>query len=328
MQRWTGRDVGPHRQAGQRVQRTARERLHPGSGHVGASDGRFQLGLPLQFANQPNTTRTGGVIKDGFDSSGSAITIEIFDPATDLVVDSDAAVTLVAAQNPAGGTLSGGSVNATAGTATFPALSLDRPGPYTLQASSPAASNTPTSNQFMVSDTLETCSGPGCSFTLPEGSNTYTTTPKRGSNGATFAASLNLPGLRISCDFAPFNYPDLRQPNAVWYVYDDGNTAAGKTNVIVINKAIVQITPENGASAYRVCYSSPDPFEARGGSQAPEDPWVDGPSAYFGVTWYTGLLPDCAKKNPVAPCVVSWTGSSGGDRIGTFLTPPGDPGYR
>lgn len=282
----------------------------------------------LRFANQPNTTRTGGVIKDGFDSSGSAITVEIFDPATGLVVDSDAAVTLVTAQNPAGGTLTGGSVNATGGTATFPALSLDRPGPYTLQASSPAASNTPTSNQFMVSDTLETCSGPGCSFTLPEGSNSYTTTPKRGSSGATFAASLNLPGLRISCDFDPFFYPESRQPNSVWYVYADGNTSSGKTNVIVIDKAIVQVTPENGASAYRVCYSSPDPFQARGGSPAPLDPWADGPRAYFGADWYTGLLPDCAKKNPVAPCVVSWTGTSGGNRIGTFLTPPGDPGYR
>jgi len=45
------------------------------------------------------------------------------------------------------------------------------------------------------------------------------------------------------------------------------------------------------------------------------------------VNWYTGLLPDCAKKNPVPPCVVKWVGS-GPDRVGTFLTPPGDPGFR
>ncbi len=289
----------------------------------------------LRFANQPNTTRTGALIKDGFGSSGNTIKVEIYDPGTGLVVDSDAAVTLTADSNPAGGTLSGGSVNASSGVASFPALSLDKPGPYTLKASSPAASNTPVSGQFMVSDTVATCSGNGCSFTVPGGDNTYTTTPKRGSNGATFATSLNLPGLRVSCDFGPFDYPDSRQPNSVWYVYDDGNTGSGKTNVIIIDKAVVQATSENGASFYRVCYTSPDAFTDRTGQPAPADPWTTpnaagqvGPSVYFGTTWYTGLLPDCAKKNPVAPCVVSWTGDSGGNRMGTFLTPPGDPGYR
>lgn len=288
----------------------------------------------LRFANQPTTTRTAATITDGFASSGDPIAVEIYDPATGAVVDSDATVTLAPEQNPAGGTLSGGSADAVAGTATFPALSLDRPGPYTLKASSPAAVNEPVSDLFMVSDTVETCSGPGCSFNVPQGPNSYTTTPDRGANGATFAASLNLPGLRISCDFAPFSYPDSRQPNAVWYVYDDGNTASGKTNVIVIDKAIVQATPENGASFYRVCYTSPIPFTSRTGDPAPPDPWTTpdggqvGPSVYFGTTWYTGLLPDCDKKRPVAPCVVSWTGDSGGNRLGTFLTPPGDPGYR
>lgn len=286
----------------------------------------------LVFTNQPNTTRTGSLIKDGFDSTGNAVKVEIRDPITDAVVISGAAVTLSPAHNPAGGALVGGAVNAINGVATFPALSLNRPGPYTLQASSPAASNTPVSEQFMVSDTIETCSGTGCSFPLAQGANTYTTTPKRGTSGATYVASINLPGLRISCDFAPFDYPDSRQPNSVWYVYDDGNTASVKTNVIVIDKTIVQETAENGASFYRVCYTSPVPFAARNGALAPVDPWPDGPNAYFGTTaetqWYTGLLPDCSGKNPVAPCVLSWTGTGAGNRVGTFLTPAGDPGYK
>lgn len=284
----------------------------------------------LRFANQPDTTKTGAIIKDGFASSGAAIRVEIYDPFTGLTVNSDAPVTLNTSYNPAGGALSGGGpVNASAGVATFDALSINRAGPYKLRASAPsAASNTPDSGQFMVSDTVTTCSGAGCSFTLPEGQSSYTTTPKKGTSGATYVASLNLSGLRISCDFAPFNYPDSRQPNAVWYVYDDGNSSSVKTNVIVIDKVIVQETPENGASAYRVCYSSPDPFTDRTGQPAPADPWPNGPSVYFGQTWYTGLLPDCKGKNPVAPCVVSWTGDSAGNRVGTFLTPPGDPSYR
>jgi hypothetical protein len=107
--------------------------------------------------------------------------------------------------------------------------------------------------------------------------------------------------------------------------------------VIVIDKSIVQVTPENGASKYRVCYSSPDRFRDRTGSMAQPDPgaWntsvpgTVGPSVYFGETWYTGLLPDCAsKKNPVLPCSLGFVGNSAGDRVGTFLTPPGDPSYR
>ena len=244
------------------------------------------------------------------------------------MVNSDAAVNLATHFNSSGGVLTGGGpVNAVAGVATFASLSLDKPGPYTLRASSVAASNTPDSDQFMVSDTLSTCSGTGCSFTVNQDTNTYTTTPKKGANGATYVNTVNLPGLNVSCE-AAYGYADSRQPNVVWYSYNDGNTNSAKTNVIVINKSIVQITANNGTSFYRVCYSSPVQFTDRNGQPAPIDSSANGPSTYFGTTWYTGLLPDCAKKNPVAPCVVSWTGDNAGNRVGTFLTPPGDPSYR
>ena len=281
----------------------------------------------LVFVNQPNTTKTNGLIKDGYNSTGSPISVKIVDRNSGATVDTDATVTLSLAYNPAGGSLSNGSVAAVSGVATFPALAIDTPGPYRLAASSAVASNNPVTVQFMVSNVVDECSGLGCTFTQTQAGNSYTVTPKTGKAGADFAATLNLSGLNISCDFAPYNYPDSRQPNTVWYVYDDGSSSA-KTNVIVIDKAVVQITPENGASKYRVCYASPAPFKDRFGNDAPADTSPSGPSAYFGATWYMGLLPDCAKKNPVAPCVVSWVASSTGQRIGTFLTPPGDPGFR
>ena len=291
----------------------------------------------LRFANQPNTTATGNTIKTGYDSTGDGIKVEIYDPGTGLTVDSNAMVTLTLGYSPAGGTLSGGGATAAAaGVATFSGLSINVAGPYKLRASSPAASNTPNSTQFMVSDTVDTCQGAGCSFTEDQAANNYTLTPKNGADGAKYVATLNLPGLKISCQFDPYNYSDLRQPNTVWYTYDDGSTASLKTNVIVIDKGIVQVTPENGASKYRVCYSSPVRFKDRLGNDAPADPWTSpdgngnvGPSTYFGQTWYTGILPDCgSKKVPPAPCVISWTGDSAGNRIGTFVTPPGDPSYR
>jgi hypothetical protein len=283
----------------------------------------------LRFANQPDTTETNLLIKDGYDSTGNAIRVEIYDPNTGQTVNSNAAVTLILGFNPAGGTLTGGAATAVAGVATFPSLSINRPGPYKLLASSPVAAESELSDQFMVSNTVTACTGTGCFFREIQGGNSYTTTPKNGIAGSGYATTLNLPGLRVSCDFAPFFYSDARQPNSVWYVYDDGGSSI-KTNVIVISKSIVQITPENGSSKYRVCYSSPEPFIDRTGNLAQPDPWSDGPSAYFGETWYTGLLPDCGKKNPEskAPCSLSWVASSSGDRVGTFLTPPGDPSYR
>jgi hypothetical protein len=279
----------------------------------------------LRFANQPNTTETGALIRDGHDGTGDPVKVEIYDPVTGLTVSSTAAVTLTLQSNPAGGTLSGGSVNAVGGVAKFPSLSIGTPGPYTLKASSPAASNTPVSDEFNVANNVATCVGTGCSFTDAQAQNSYKTKPQQGAAGATWASTLNLPGLKVSCDFAPFDYPDARQPNAVWYVYDDGETDSAKVNTIVIDKAIVQETPENGTSKYRVCYSSPDPFKDRTGQWAQPDPWSNGPSAYFGGTWFTGLLPECS--DGVAPCVLKWTAKNG-DRIGTFLTPPGDPNYR
>ena len=281
----------------------------------------------LRFVNQPRTAGTGRPTRDGHDSTGEAIRVEIYDPATNRTVDTDADVTLTLGLGSARGKLIGGTAKAVAGVATFPDLSIDTPGLYTLKAGSATDSDTPLSDGFMVADTVATCDGPGCSFRETREPHTYTATPEQGSAGARWASSVNLPGVRISCDFAPFDYPDERQPNTIWYSYDDGDTRSPKTIVIVIDKAIVDQTPDNGTSDYRVGYSSPVPFTDRTGEPAKPDPWDDGPSAYFGTTWFTGLLPDCDRNDPVAPCVLGWT-DDGGNRVGTFLAPPGDPSFR
>ena len=281
----------------------------------------------LVFVNQPNTTKTGAAITDAYNGSGGPIQVKIVDRDSGATVETNATVTLSLAFSPSGGSLSNRSVAAVSGVATFSGLSIGTPGPYKLRASSSVASNDPVSDQFLVSDIVTECGSTTCSFTQRQGGNSYTVTPKKGTVGADYVTTLNLPGLNISCEFAPYNYLASRQPNTVWYVYDDGGDQA-KTNVIVIDKSVVQITPENGTSKYRVCYASPEGFKDRFGNDAPADTSPNGPSAYFGTTWYMGLLPDCAKKNPVAPCVVSWTANSAGQRVGTFLTPPGDPSYR
>ena len=290
----------------------------------------------LAFVNQPNTTQTNATIKSGYDSTGDSIKVEIRDPDTGLPVRTNAQVTLTIVSNPSGGTLTGGGpVSASNGTATFGSLSINKAGIYTLRASSAVASNTPTTSTFMVADSVDKCASVGCTFTESQGKNAYTVDPVTGTDGATYAAALNIANLKISCDFSPYNYPESRQPNGVWFNYEDGSTSSDKIVTIRISKAIVQQTAENGASFYRVCFSSPLRFKDRNGVDAPSDPWTTpdvngkvGPSTYFGTTWYTGLLPDCGAVSDVAPCVISWTGTSGGDRLGTFRAPAGDPIYR
>jgi hypothetical protein len=281
----------------------------------------------LRFANQPNTTGPGQPIRDGHGSTGDAIRVEIYDPITNQTVDTDAAVTLSLGSTAERGNLIGGEAKAVNGVATFPDLAIDMPGAFVLEASSTATGDTPVSRGFMVAETVATCDGPDCRFEETRDKHRYTTTPVQTSTGAAWASSVNLPGVRISADFDPFDYPDTRQPNAVWYSYDDGDTASPKINEIVIDRAVVDNTPNNDPGDYRVCYSSPVPFIDRTGELARPDPWDDGPSAYFGTTWFTGLLPDCDPNDPVAPCVLKWT-DDGGNRVGTFLTPPGDPSYR
>ncbi len=281
----------------------------------------------LRFANQPKTTGTGRPTRDGHNSDGDPIRVEFYDPATDRTIDSDADVTLTLELGSGRGKLVGGTAKAVGGVATFADLSIDTPGLYTLRASSDGDKDTPVSHGFMVADTVETCDGPDCSFTETAGGHTYTTTPQKSRVGARWASSVNLPGVRVSSDFDPFGYPDARQPNAIWYSYDDGDTRSAKTVEIFIHKSLVDQTDHNDPSEYRVTYSSPVPFTDRTGDMAKPDPWDDGPSTYFGTTWFTGLLPDCDPHDPVAPCVMKWA-DDGGNRVATVLTPPGDPFIR
>ena len=150
-----------------------------------------------------------------------------------------------------------------------------------------AAANASLSNLFVVADQVTTCSGVSCSFSLSSGGNSYLTDPATGTKGASYVASLNLGGLRVSCDFAPYNYPDGRQPNAVFFDYQDGGVNSVKTIQIRIGKRTVQETAENGAAHYRVCFSAPYPFSDINGNPAPADPWNHKPSSrYCGARTY------------------------------------------
>ena len=151
----------------------------------------------LRFANQPSTTRTGWPVRDGHHSIGDPVRVEIFDTGTNAIVDTDAAVALTLRSNAGQGKLVGGVARAVGGAATFPDLSIDTPGFYTLEASSPAADDTPVSEPFIVADGVAICDGPGWSFTETRDGQTFTTRPEQASAGARWATSVNLPGVRV-----------------------------------------------------------------------------------------------------------------------------------
>jgi Domain of unknown function DUF11 len=89
------------------------------------------------------------------------------------------------------------------------------------------------------------------------------------------------------------------------------------TVTIRINKSLVKSSGHPGASSWQICYASTTPFKAVPDTSQ-QNVTIGGNSGYF-----TGLLPDCTKKQG-APCVQSRTKNKAGDVLVTFLA-LGDP---
>ena len=85
-----------------------------------------------------------------------------------------------------------------------------------------------------------------------------------------------------------------------------------------IDKSLVSSSGHPGASSWEICYASTVQFPALTGTS--------GTTTINGVTYNTGLLPDCPNTNPQqsAPCVQMRNKNNAGDVIVTFLA-SGDP---
>src|SRR5712691_883537 len=98
----------------------------------------------LGFTQQPQTTQAGATLTP-------PVQVAALDASEQVVQGFTGAITLALGANPGGGTLSGGApVNAVNGVATFPALSIDKPGTaYTLRATASGLTDA-TSSAFNV----------------------------------------------------------------------------------------------------------------------------------------------------------------------------------
>ena len=205
------------------------------------------------------------------------------------------------------------------GVATFPGLSIDTPGPYTLQGGQPrGGERAPDRRTVRWCPTRSTRAGSQLHLHRDAAAgNSYTTIPKQGTAGGVGNVAQPDQGLKVSCDFAPFNYPDASASRTrSGTSTTTGDSGSVKTNVIFIEKEFVQITSDNGTSKYRVCYSLAGPIQGPHRQLGPEpDPWrrrLRAPTS--GRRGSRVCFRTAANKKPVEPCSVGWTGT-GGNRI-------------
>ena len=87
------------------------------------------------------------------------------------------------------------------------------------------------------------------------------------------------------------------------------------TVTLQIDKAAVLTSGRTGAAQWQICYASQQQFSSL--------PNTSGTAVIGGVSYQTGLLPDCS-KNQGAPCVKARNKTMAGDVVITFLA-SGDP---
>lgn len=293
------------------------------------------------------------ILSAGLPGAGLGVKVGLYGLADSsfVTVPQSVSLSLSGGSGPLGGT---SSAPTTDGTATFTGLTVGSEGTsYALVASS-ANSSSDTSNTFAVVSILQPCdpnkSTCTVDFAPSNGDSRSSITAYNPTAGSYYAGGTNPAGLTISCAFSPFDYADDYDPNTTVYTYTGPGS---KTVVLTIDKSWVQQTPNNGTSFYQVCYAAPTTFDTRIVTGYDSAGAYDGVGTYavpilastdpahpnaannagnnatdlFGTTWYVGTLPACADVGNVAPCLQSKAGT-GGNRVLTFITPPGDPGYK
>jgi hypothetical protein len=282
--------------------------------------------LAFTSDGQPNGTAVSpAVITSGFGSSGGPVKVAVLDASGQPIANPAAtgpvtvAVAITPDSNPGSGNLLGTTtVQASGGVASFSNLSIDHSGiGYRLTATATAApgqviSASDPSNYFTIFGSLKPCPGSGaaCSASLSTKTTTGTvTTSSVTSTNPLLAAGIG--GAGYSCA----TYQSFSDPFS-FDVFSAGVAQPGAqfSASLNISKSTVQSSGRTRAADWQLCYASTTSFTAQ--------PGTTGTAVIGGVTFNTGLLPDCSSIQG-APCVVARTKGSGGVMI-TFLA-SGDP---
>ncbi|HEY2640787.1 MAG TPA: hypothetical protein VGI66_13015 [Streptosporangiaceae bacterium] len=265
----------------------------------------------LAFLKQPNGTAVGAPITTEVGPGGSPVSVEVLDGAGHLLTTSTAAVTVAIGSNPGSGTLSGTTtVDASAGVASFPDLSINQTGTgYSLVATSTGITSA-TSTYFDIWGVLQSCSGSACSGSpVPTKTTSGTVTTSSATSGQFLGVALG--GVSFSCGSSyqpvsdPLSFDVLSQSGAA-------DSSAQFAVSLQVSKQVVQSSGHPGASSWQICFGSNVPFPVLPGTTA-------GTTTIGGVTYQTGLLPDCNNTQTNAPCVQARTKDGAGNVIVTFL---------
>jgi hypothetical protein len=270
----------------------------------------------LAFTGQPASTAVNTVITtSAFDPQGGPVTVEVLDGSDQLDTASSAEVSVAIAPNSGPGTLSGTvMVRASGGIASFPDLSINQPGGYTFIATSPGipSGTTATSNTFtIIFGSSQPCSSSTCSASASSATTSGTVTASSAAAGDFIAASMG--GVSYSCG-------GTYKPVSDVFGFAIFSAAGGPLSIpltvtLNIDKSLVQSSGHPGASSWQICYASTSKFASL--------PNTSGSATIGGVTYNTGLLPDCSGTQG-APCVQHRNKGNAGNVIVTFLA-SGDP---
>jgi hypothetical protein len=275
-------------------------------------------GCALRFVSgrQPAAARVGETISSlAYQPAGPSVQVEVVDGSGNRFTSATASITMTLGPSVGLGALHGTvTVSASAGVASFANLSIDKPGTYTLRASSAGLASA-TSNAFRVDQVAVACvEDVTCSATLANGTTTFDVTAP--GNAGTDAGVLILDnGIGVPIDCA--GYDEL---TAVPTVIDGPNRA--KTVTSTIDKRTMNASPNNGVSFLQMCFGAPYAFATRPGT-TPTGFDTNGDSI---DDFFYGLLPDCG----TAPCVSSRNKTKAGDGVIVTQAPAGsqDPAYR
>ncbi|HEU5034975.1 MAG TPA: hypothetical protein VFT62_09500 [Mycobacteriales bacterium] len=256
----------------------------------------------LAFTVQPTSTTIGTPFSP-------TVEVAAEDAANNVVTSFSGQVQLSVANQPpdsATPTTLPRSVDAVNGVATFSGLALDAAGyGWTLSASVPGSTSIAgaTSNAFDITQALVNCAAGQTCKTPTEGDSSISQAQVTTQSGGADVVSLTV-GSGVVPPACAEDAPGFGQPAR----YDTQATDRTITITLRLDKSQVEVSTDNGASKYSICYEAKQQF-AR---SAP-----DGEQ-------YSGLLAPCSASNP-APCVQKLSKNGKGDEVAVISALPGDP---
>ncbi len=272
----------------------------------------------LAFTGEPAETAVNSNILTGFNSTGSPLAVQLRDANKAALNPADFSagntpVTVSIQANPGGGTLSGSTtVTSSNGVADFGNLQINKAGVgYDLVASAPDFTTSAPSNLFTIDDQIQPCTSSTCSGSASSATTSGTVTTSSAAPGDFITTGMG--GVSFSC---AGTYKPVSDVFGFALVSGAGAPlSAALTASLQISKSLVKSSGHPGASSWQICYAARLPFTAL--------PGTSGTATIGGVTYNTGLLPDCWGDQG-APCVQARHKDNAGNVVVTFLS-LGDP---